>query len=91
MVGRLYKRKWLEHLAKQLIHEAIIDSTFVNRAFSTDGGDKRLNKILGNHLDEVLEELAGRVGECRVTIKFLPLDFYTDNTSHVLCPQTKDM
>jgi type I restriction enzyme R subunit len=57
------QRKWLERLAKQLTHEIIIDSDFVNRAFSTDGGAKRLNKILGNHLDEVLVELAQGVWE----------------------------
>jgi type I restriction enzyme R subunit len=57
------QRKWLERLAKQLSHEVIIDNDFVNRAFSTDGGAKRLDKILGSHLDQVLEELAEGVWE----------------------------
>jgi type I restriction enzyme R subunit len=57
------QRRWLDRLAKQLTHEVIIDNDFVNRAFSTDGGAKRLNKILGNHLDQVLVELAEGVWE----------------------------
>jgi type I restriction enzyme, R subunit len=42
----------------QLTHEVIIDNDFVNRSFSTDRGAKRLDKILGSHLDQVLEGLA---------------------------------
>jgi type I restriction enzyme R subunit len=51
------QRKWLERLAKQLIFEAIIDRDFVNERFTTDGGAKRLDKVLGGQLDEVLSEL----------------------------------
>ena len=40
------QRKWLDRLAKQLTHETIIDSQFVNRAFSRDGGSKRLDNLL---------------------------------------------
>lgn len=52
------QRRWLERLAKQLIHEVVIDPPFVNRAFSGDGGAKQLNKVLGGELDHVLVELA---------------------------------
>ena len=52
------QRKWLERLAKQLTHEVVIDQHFVNRAFADDGGAKHLNKILGQHLNEVLDNLA---------------------------------
>ncbi|MEW8474563.1 MAG: type I restriction-modification system endonuclease [Candidatus Thiodiazotropha endolucinida] len=57
------QRKWLDRLAKQLSLEFVIDTDFVNRAFSSDGGAKRLDKLLGNHLDEVLEGLAEGVWE----------------------------
>ena len=52
------QRKWLARLASQLTHEVIIDHEFVNRAFATDGGAKRLNNLLGDQLDSVLETLA---------------------------------
>ena len=52
------QRKWLDRLATQLSHEVIIDHHFVNRAFATDGGAKRLDKVLGQRLDNVLETLA---------------------------------
>ena len=52
------QRKWLDRLAKQLHHEVVIDQQFVNRAFATDGGAKRLDAMLGGKLDNVLEALA---------------------------------
>jgi type I restriction enzyme R subunit len=52
------QRKWLERLAKQLVHEVIIDRDFVNNRFAEQGGAKQLDKILGNQLDTVLEELS---------------------------------
>lgn len=55
------QRKWLQRLAKQLTHEVVIDQEFVNRAFSKDGGAKMLDKRLGSHLDEVLDELAKEI------------------------------
>jgi type I restriction enzyme R subunit len=62
---RLYKqhnfnpnqRKWLERLAKQLVHEVVVDRDFVNNCFANDGGAKRLNVVLDNQLDTVLAEL----------------------------------
>ena len=51
------QRKWLERLAKQLVHEVIIDRAFVNARFAEDGGARRLDKVLGEQLDTVLEEL----------------------------------
>lgn len=52
------QRKWLERLAKQLAFEVIIDRQFVNNRFADKGGAKQLDKVLGNHLDEVLDQLA---------------------------------
>lgn len=51
------QRKWLERLAKQLVHEVIIDRDFVNHRFADDGGAKQMDKVLGAQLDTVLEEL----------------------------------
>lgn len=55
------QRKWLDRLAKQLVHEVVLDYQFVNHAFSGDGGAKRLNTMLDNQLDEVLSSLADRI------------------------------
>jgi type I restriction enzyme R subunit len=52
------QRKWLERLAKQLVHEVIIDRDFVNNRFADQGGAKQLDKVLGNQLDTVLDELS---------------------------------
>jgi len=49
--------KWLERLAKQLVHEVIIDRDFVNQRFGEQGGVKMLDKVLENQLDTVLDEL----------------------------------
>ena len=51
------QRKWLDRLAKQLVHEVVIDKQQVREAFSNDGGIKNLNDYLGGKLDEVLEAL----------------------------------
>jgi len=51
------QRKWLERLAKQLVHEVVIDQQFVNRVFASDGGAKTLNKMLNQQLDNVLDAL----------------------------------
>lgn len=51
------QRKWLERLAKQLVHEVIIDPQQVNDAFRNDGGLKGLDRNLGGNLDLVLEAL----------------------------------
>lgn len=52
------QRKWLERLAKQLTHEVVLDQAFVNRAFTSDGGARQLDKVLGGKLDTVLGGLA---------------------------------
>jgi len=52
------QRKWLERLAKQLVHEVIIDREFVNNRFSDQGGAKQMDKLLGNQLDTVLNQLS---------------------------------
>ncbi|MFY0663746.1 MAG: type I restriction-modification system endonuclease [Natronospirillum sp.] len=51
------QRRWLDRLAKQLVHEVIIDRDFVNHRFADDGGAKQMDKVLGEQLDTVLEEL----------------------------------
>jgi type I restriction enzyme R subunit len=51
------QRKWLERLAKQLVHEVVIDPQQVNEAFKNDGGIKSLNRNLGGNLDLVLQAL----------------------------------
>lgn len=51
------QRKWLERLAKQLVHEVIIDPQQVNDAFRNDGGLKGLDRNLGGNLDRVLDAL----------------------------------
>lgn len=51
------QRKWLDRLAKQLIHEVVIDQQFVNRVFANDGGAKTLNNLLNQQLDNVLDIL----------------------------------
>ena len=48
---------WRERLAKQLVHEVVVDREFVNNCFANDGGAKRLNVVLDNQLDTVLSEL----------------------------------
>jgi len=52
------QRKWLERLAKQLVHEVIIDPDFVNNRFAEQGGAKQLDRVLGNQLDFLLDELS---------------------------------
>lgn len=51
------QRKWLERLSKQLVHEVIIDRDTINQMPAFEGGAKRLDKVLGQQLDNVLEEL----------------------------------
>ena len=51
------QRKWLERLAKQLVHEAVIDKAFVNHRFADQGGAKRFNCVLDDQLDTILDEL----------------------------------
>lgn len=51
------QRRWLDRLATQLIHEVVVDKQQLNRAFSNDGGLKRLDKLLGGQLEQVLETL----------------------------------
>lgn len=52
------QKKWLDRLARQLLHEVIIDREFVNQRFGDQGGAKQLDKILQGQLDQILEELA---------------------------------
>ncbi|WP_249976308.1 type I restriction-modification system endonuclease [Vreelandella olivaria] len=51
------QRKWLGKLAKQLTKEVILDRETVNQLPAFQGGAKQLDKVLGEQLDSVLEEL----------------------------------
>ena len=51
------QRRWLDRLARQLVHEVVIDTQQVNDAFRVDGGIKSLDRNLGGNLDRVLEAL----------------------------------
>ncbi|MDE1464909.1 hypothetical protein ORQ98_23375 [Spartinivicinus sp. A2-2] len=73
------QRRWLDRLAKQLKHEVVLEKNLLNEAFADHGGVKRLDSILGNKLDSVLDEL----GEClwmsiqstQPTVMSIKLDF----------------
>ncbi|WP_349616817.1 type I restriction-modification system endonuclease [Azotobacter salinestris] len=51
------QRKFLDRLARQLVHEVVIDERQINEAFRNDGGSKRLDKLLDGNLAVVLEAL----------------------------------
>jgi type I restriction enzyme R subunit len=52
------QRRWLERLAKQLVHEVVVDRPVVQRNFESDGGVARLDRLLGGRLDEVLQKVS---------------------------------
>ncbi|MEY8199972.1 MAG: type I restriction-modification system endonuclease [Colwellia sp.] len=49
--------KWLDRLAKQLVHEVIVDEQFINKRFADEGGINRFKRVLDNKLGDVLDEL----------------------------------
>lgn len=51
------QQKWLDRLAKQLVHDVIIDQTAINERFSRDGGYKRFNTVMDGELDSVITEI----------------------------------
>lgn len=55
------QRRWLDRLAKQLVHEVVIDQQQIAEAFSGDGGSKRLNHILDGKLEDVLLTLGNNL------------------------------
>lgn len=57
------QRKWLSRLAGQLTHEGVIDRDFINLRFSNEGGSKRIDKLLGSQLDNVIEKLNAQLWE----------------------------
>lgn len=57
------QRKWLDKLAKQLVHEVVIDDQFINDLPAFPGGVKQLEKVLNNQLDNVLGELREHLWE----------------------------
>lgn len=54
---------WLGRLAAQLTHEGVIDRDFVNQRFSSDGGSRRIDKLLDSQLDKVIESLNAHLWE----------------------------
>ena len=55
------QRRWFERLAKQLVHEVVIDKQFINDLPAFSGGVKQLNKVLDDQLDMVLDQLRGHL------------------------------
>ncbi|MCK0714930.1 type I restriction-modification system endonuclease [Chromohalobacter sarecensis] len=51
------QRRWLERLAKQLTHEVVLDRDAINRMPAFSGGARRLDKVLDDQLDTVLESM----------------------------------
>jgi type I restriction enzyme, R subunit len=51
------QRRWLDRLAQQLVHEVVVDRVVVQRNFEQDGGAPRLDKLLNDRLDDVLQSL----------------------------------
>ena len=43
------QRKWLDRLAKQLVHVVILDKQFINDLPAFQGGAKQLDKVLGKN------------------------------------------
>ena len=52
------QRSWLDRIAKQLKHETVVDSSFLNEAFRQHGGSKQVDKVLGGQLDAVVRHLS---------------------------------
>jgi len=57
------QRKWLDRLAKQLVHEVVLDKQFINDLPAFQGGVKQLDKMLNQQLDNVLDELKAHLWE----------------------------
>ena len=57
------QRKWLNRLAKQLVHEVVLDKQFINELPAFQGGVNQLDKVLVGHLDSVLGELREHLWE----------------------------
>ncbi|WP_445620269.1 type I restriction-modification system endonuclease [Kushneria sp. Sum13] len=51
------QRQWLARLAKQLTHEVILDRDTINRMPAFKGGAKKLDNVLQDQLDTVLEAM----------------------------------
>lgn len=51
------QRRWPDRLAKQLVHQVILDRETINQTPAFEGGAKRLNQILDDQLDTVQQEL----------------------------------
>ncbi|MFT5085237.1 MAG: type I restriction enzyme R subunit [Lentisphaeria bacterium] len=51
------QKKWLDRLAKQLVHEVIIDKDFINDAFAREGGYKRFDNDMEGELPTLLDAI----------------------------------
>lgn len=49
--------KWIERFEKQLLHEDIFDTVYINDTFREEGGLPRIQKIFNNELDQVIQLL----------------------------------
>ncbi len=57
------QRRWLKRLASQLVHEVVLDKSFINELPAFQGGIKQLDKVLDGQLDSVLDELREHLWE----------------------------
>jgi type I restriction enzyme R subunit len=56
------QRRWLERIGQQLKQETVVDKAALDQGqFKTQGGFKRINKIFGGQLEQVLTDLNDQV------------------------------
>ena len=52
------ERSWIDRIERNLILESVLDEeTFETGSFKTYGGFNKINKVFGNKLDEIIDEL----------------------------------
>lgn len=60
----LPQRKWLERIGKQLKIETIVDKEAFDRGeFQAQGGFKRIDRVFGGELEEILSNINTRIWE----------------------------
>jgi len=56
------QRKWLERIGQQLKQETVVDKAALDQGqFKTQGGFKRINKVFGGQLEQVLTDLNDQI------------------------------
>ncbi|HET6763942.1 MAG TPA: type I restriction-modification system endonuclease, partial [Longimicrobiaceae bacterium] len=55
--------QWLERIAQQMIRDTVVDRAAIDStpAFSDNGGFRRIDRVFGGHLQDVLADLHGEV------------------------------